>query len=606
MKQKMSKENNVASSLTKLEADLTRIQASAVRSPSADRRLGDIYRAVLRTYQDAVSGRSAVTSRLSDDEKSRLTNFAREAFLYLGGQSDPSPISLKDYDHRKYGPYLGVSDEGSAAQAIRDAAMKSPKIKVFGKITPLVVGVSLDAERLGAIGETPVGPEEYADIFLQCTGRLLTSTNVGTRLNLRFYKSYPVVIVRKGPVEYALIGAKKELKAIFQPFLQTPDKKPRPLRVYVEFDRESRRSTAERVYILRELASFISGSEIADHSLHRLGFQMRIGFGKKGMNAALLAIDIASSAGLESVSIDGVVHKEAEEKVSLPGLLNYLAPGLVGPILRKASEKGVCIHPKNLVDTETVARNVWSSLNTARHMGLWLGKYGTFPLTFEETDEVIGKIQSWFKDWTAAPVFFVDQGIISSRKVFVQHDVVSGIKEWLRIVKQHKAPVVLIDTLDKSKGYRILRSKTEPKGLLGLFQIKKIDELAASWGIRVLWAGGITLPQVYEFGKMGVFGIYVTTAVSSSSPVSKVYEKDPMLASMKEPTFDGVFRTKLLLEAGFLVARRKCARLRESIDNLAKQTIQKIMENSSSEEIEPLQTKLYDEVVSAWKLSKST
>ena len=112
-------------------------------------------------------------------------------------------MSLKDYDHNKYGPYLGISDEGSAAHVIRDAALASPKMRAIGAGGPLVVGVAHDAERLGAIGEVPVGPHEYANIQLQCVGRILTSTNVGTRLNLRHYKRNPVVIVQKGPVTEA-------------------------------------------------------------------------------------------------------------------------------------------------------------------------------------------------------------------------------------------------------------------------------------------------------------------------------------------------------------------------------------------------------------------
>jgi hypothetical protein len=80
------------------------------------------------------------------------------------------------------------------------------------------------------------------------------------------------------------------------------------------------------------------------------------------------------------------------------------------------------------------------------------------------------------------------------------------------------------------------------------------DRLARSLGIKVLWAGGITQPQVFGLGRLGVFGIYVTSAASSPAPVPPDYKTDPWLAAVKEPTFEGVFRTKLLLEAGFLSA----------------------------------------------------
>jgi hypothetical protein len=41
-------------------------------------------------------------------------------------------------------------------------------------------------------------------------------------------------------------------------------------------------------------------------------------------------------------------------------------------------------------------------------MGLDLGKYGPFPLTMEEHDIVVGLIQQWFPDWSAAPVYYVE------------------------------------------------------------------------------------------------------------------------------------------------------------------------------------------------------
>ncbi len=553
-------------------------------------------------YQDTMEEDAHGKQELTKAQQSALTSLARDAILYLGGEGDPSSASLKDYDHIRYGPYLGISDEGSAAHIIRKAALESAKMQAIGPADPIVVGVAHDAERLGAIGEVPVGPEEYANIRLECIGCILTSTNVGTQLNLRFYKRYPVVTVQKGSAKEALRHAKHELAERFSPFLNTPDGVPRPLTVYIEFDRESRRTFKDRASMLRNLAGFLRNGKIADPKVHRIGFQMRIGFGSRGRNAALLAINLASAAGLDEVAIDGVVRKEADEKVSLPGLLQYLTPGLVEPILRRAQQKGIRVRPKNLVDPDTVARNVWSTLNSARHMGLELGKYGTFPLTLEECNEVIGKVQPWFKDWTAAPVFFVDQGILSEEKVYVRGEVVSGLKEWLEIIKKHKAPVVLIDTVDKSKGWRLLKTNGDRKGLLKPAQIQEIDQLAAKWGIKALWAGSISLPQTYEFGKMGVFGIYVTSAAASAGPVSGAYERDPLLASLKEPTYEGVSRAKLLLEAGFLVSRLQSSVEGAELERLAGLLIQAISRNRTESEINRTQQKLFERTVAAWKV----
>lgn len=256
--------------------------------------------------------------------------------------------------------------------------------------------------------------------------------------------------------------------------------------------------------------------------------------------------------------------------MSLPGLLNYLEPEHLQPVLNRAKAKGVQLRPKNTVDPDTVARNVWTSLLAARRMGLALGKYGTFPLTLEETDVVVRHVQGWFGDWSAAPVFFVDQGILTADTAYAGDSVMEGLKQWLRVVARHRVSVVLIDTVDKSKGWRILKDPAHPtKGLLSAAEIHSIDQFAANLGVKVLWAGGITLAQTYQFGAMGVFGIYVTSAAASSAPVSAAYEADPLLAAMKEPTYEGVARAKLLVEAGFLAGRLKQNTLGREIGRLA-------------------------------------
>lgn len=603
----MSLKSNTAQ-IKKLELKIQNLLDVKPRSKTEDRQLNDSYRAILRICQDMFDGKLINESHLTNNKKKHLTSLARDAILHLGGESDPRSLSLKDYNHNKYGPYLGISDEGSAANIIREAALKSPKVKAIGDTTPLIVGLAHDAERLGAIGEVPVGPDEYANIRAECIGRILTSTNVGTRLNLRHYKRYPVVTVLGGPRKKALSTAKDELKQKFEPFFNTPDKNPRPLAVYIEFYRKSRRSFDDRVAILRELVEFASNCGTIDQAVHRFGFQMRIGFGAKGCRAALLAINLASAAGFTEVAIDGVVSKEADEKVSLPGLLNYLKSKYVDQILDRARVKGIKVYSKNIVDPDTVARNVWGTLNSARQMGLELGKYGTFPLTLEECHEVTKRVQHWFSNWTAAPVFFVDQGAISYDKTYIDGNVIAGIKEWLKIISQNNVPVVLIDTLDKSKGWRLFRSKGIPKGLLKSDEIKEIDQIASKLGVKVLWAGGISLAQAFEFGKMGVFGIYITSAVTSKGPVLGEYERDPLLASLKEPSIEGVFRAKLLLEAGFIASRLHDFSQAKDIEGKAKKLIKALDLNKDVNQLEKV---LFNTLVDAWetylnqKLSKS-
>ncbi|MEJ2422818.1 MAG: hypothetical protein P8018_14140, partial [Acidobacteriota bacterium] len=326
--------------------------------------------------------------------------------------------------------------------------------------------------------------------------------------------------------------------------------------------------------------------------------------GARGRNGALLAVNLASASGLSELAIDGVVSKEADALLSLPGLLNYLGPENLQPVLDRAKQKGIRIRAVNAVDPDTVARTVWTSLLAARRQGVALGKYGTFPLTLEETDRVVGEVQRWFGDWSAAPVFFVDHGILTAEKVYTRDFVVDGVKAWLDVVAKHGVPVVLIDTLDKSAGWKILKdASTEQKGLLSKGQIQSIDAFAAQRGIRVLWAGGITLPQVYEFGKMGVFGIYVTSAAAAAVPVGPAYERDPALAALKEPTFEGVSRAKLLLEAGFLAEKQRDKQPTKDFDTLAHRFISELAKGKASngQRLQELDNELAGKTLDAWK-----
>jgi hypothetical protein len=272
-------------------------------SPLQEQRRCDAYREILRDYRALASCKGVLGVRWH--------RVAEEALHYLGGDADRLGISLKDYDHRRYGPFLGVSDDGGAAADVCRAARASPKALALGdRASPLTIGVALDAERLGGIGEVPVGPDEFCEIWRACAGRILMTTNVGSRSNVRNFLPPPVVTIADGEGQAALREAQTALATAFSPFLKTPDKRPRPLVVFVEFELGSTRPRAERKAILVKLAAYIKSSGIAEPNVHRLGLNVRIGWGPKGRNAALAAIDLALSAGLHDVSIDGVVRKE--------------------------------------------------------------------------------------------------------------------------------------------------------------------------------------------------------------------------------------------------------------------------------------------------------
>ena len=441
--------------------------------------------------------------------------------------------------------------------AIRRAAFATPKARALGhKISPLTIGVALDAERLGSVGEVPVGPDEYADVWSECVGRLLITTNIGSRANLRLYSRAPLVTIPADEDSQAAKKAQAGLAAAFKPFLEAPGG-PRPVVVFVEFEFGSRPPAKKQQALLRSLVNYVRTSGIAAPRIHQIGFNVRIGWGPNGRDSALRAIDIANSVGINHVSVDGVVRKDADTVVSLPGLLNYLTPKLVAPILRRAQAKRVEVRSANVVDPDTVAREIWTGLSMARAMGLDLGKYGLFPLSLEECDGVVGQVQRWFPDWCAAPVFYVDQGIISRSHVYTGDEIAKGVEAWLRVMARHKVRIVLIDTVDKSKGWRILKTDNDPKGILEAKQIAHLNKFGLKLGISMLWAGGIALEQAYLFGKLGVFGIYVTTAASKAAPVRGTYMDDPELAAEKRPTFAGVVKVKTLLEAGFLLERLK-------------------------------------------------
>ena len=417
--------------LAKITQDLKSFSKAGSKTLSLNdnRRYFTTLRDAFYLFEDVVFRLNKAGAELAGKDGKTLLALAQEVIMKLGGVVDPNSISLKDYEHHLHGPYLGVSDEGSAASIIRRAAFSSPKLRVLGAAPPIQVGVAHDAERLVAVGEVAVGPEEYRDIILQCHGSILTSTNVGTRLNLRYYKLQPVIIVPHGSFATVMAAAKENLRSLVQPFWHTPGGVPRPVTLLLAFAPGTRFS--RRLKILRELQKVMAPGDFCDPQVHHLGLLARVGPGKKGVKTVLANLELAAMAGVTIVAVRGVVQEEAADKISMPGLLNYFSAEQVNLLLKYAREKNLLVVPKNRVDPDTVARNVWSPLQAACNMGLALGKYGLFPLTIEESSEVMGLIQSWFADWSAAPVFYVDFPIVGRRQVYTEEKVVAGAKEWL-------------------------------------------------------------------------------------------------------------------------------------------------------------------------------
>src|SRR5262249_46927947 len=102
----------------------------------------------------------------------------------------PTLTLLGEYDSDRHGPLFAVSDEGSAGPVILDAALSSAKAAA-GMSSLFHLGVILDGERMTSAGEVPIGPPEYGALSASAAGRLLLTTNVGTRINARLTGQLP-------------------------------------------------------------------------------------------------------------------------------------------------------------------------------------------------------------------------------------------------------------------------------------------------------------------------------------------------------------------------------------------------------------------------------
>lgn len=494
-------------------------------------------RAVLSYQAEVSAARPDPEPQTGEDEYGRLWELAKRAMAMLGGQAEPPLHMLADYDSQRYGPMLGVSDEGSATAAVRRGALAAPKAAALAERTPLTLGVAHDAERLGAVGEVAVGPDEFATIRLAARGRVLTTTNVGTRVNARLFVAPPVVPVQPGGVDKAT----DQLEAAFAPFVKTASGRPRKVTVFVRF--APKFPNGQRRAALRKLQAAVDAGRFCRPKWHRLGMSVNPGLGKQMVQRVRAAVDLAAAAGLHDVAVAGW-HDDR------------FGPYEMEEILEHASTRGVRICPGERVDPQTTARHVWTGLAVARNMGLELGKYGLVPLTFEDQDEVIARIQYWFPDWCAAPVFYVDYPLVTGTKVYYGLGLSAGVRKWLEMVAKHKVSIVLIDTAKKSEGRRLIKDTAgDDRGFFSAGEVQDLTAFAARLGVKVLWAGGITLPQAYALGRLGVFGVYVTSAAASLLPLDRRSRRDPGLVGMREPQAPAVARTKLVIEAGFLVGR---------------------------------------------------
>jgi len=473
-----------------------------------------------------------------EPDYARLWNLAHHAMTQLGGQAAPAIETVADYDADRFGPMLGVSDGGTATAAIRHGALAAPKgVALAASASPLALGIAHDAERLGAVGEVAVGPDEYATIRLAGRNRVLTTTNIGTQVNVRNFMSPPIVRVNAGGQERAI----RRLEELFQPFVTTASGRPRSLTVLIRFT--SAMSVRQREGALAKLCKAVASGSFCNPKWHKLGLLVDPGKRDSGAARSKAAIDLAASMKLDEVALIGFDELR-------------IVPEEINTLLKFAEARSIRLRSQNWVDPQTTARHVWTGLAVARNMGVELGKYGLWPLTFEDQKEVIARIQYWFPHWCAAPVYYVDYPLVTAKRVYTEPQLADAIRRWLAMVANLGVRVVLIDTAKKSEKRRLLKDSPHDKvGFLTADDIADLIKFAHKEGVKTLWAGGISLPQAYTFGKLGVFGIYVTSAAAALMPLPKKARRDPFLTSLRVPQKDAVTRVKFLVEAGFLVSR---------------------------------------------------
>jgi len=201
-------------------------------------------------------------------------------------------------------------------------------------------------------------------------------------------------------------------------------------------------------------------------------------------------------------------------------------------------------------------------------------------------------------DWSAIPAFYVDIPMLSKEGLYFGDGIKDGLFRWLDMVSKTGIRTVLLDCPDRIIRRRLL--KTNEADTVGVFSMRDVPEIlqyATNLNIKVLWSGGITYSQAYEFGKLKVFGIFTTSTTAKRIAVGNVLINDPALPFEMEPTEKGIKLVHSLLQAGFLVSSLKND-LANDIDLKSKEIINSItpsgLDSVSDETINNYMQKLID------------
>jgi hypothetical protein len=462
-------------------------------------------------------------------------------------QRPKSKALLGEYDSDQYGPLFAVSDEGSAGPVVLDAALASAKAAA-GASSPFRLGVILDGERMTSAGEVPIGPPEYAALSSAAAGQLLLTTNVGTRINVRLTGQLP---------EFpALEKSAEAVTAAFEPFLDTPDRRPRPLTVRLQLDPGA--DCTGLAALVGKLDGARSRGEIGPANTHQLSVLVSF---KEGIttDAQLEQIEaiIATAAdlGVPEVAIDGAQLSYARRRWGAQGLLNVVSIPASNRLLKFATARGVRLRPRYQIDVDSAARTIWTGLEAARVNGFDAGKYGLLPLTLEEQGQVIELITRWTSGWTAIPAFYVDTPLVTATEVFDVPQCEVAARRWLKVARGAGATTVLFDAPDRVNPRKLVQGSDSHNGVLTPDQIGALRDYSELLGVKILWSGGITAAQAFALARRRVFGIFSTSSTAAKIAVTAQFERDSRLAAENEPTEFGVRRMHAIIQGGFLSSR---------------------------------------------------
>ena len=471
-------------------------------------------------------------------------------------RSETPPRLLAEYDSDTYGPLFAVSDEGSAGSLVVDAAYASAKAAADPSVDRLQLGVILDGERMTSAGEVPIGPPEYSQLSGAAAGRLLLTTNVGVRVNVRLTKRLPEFPARPSSIN-AIVAA-------FRPFVDTPNGLLRPLTVHLLVEGTD---FTELGALVEEVKAARASGHIGPPDVHGLAllvvFDDEITTGSQ-LTQIEAAITAADQVRISEVTIDGAELPYARERWGGQGLLNVLSVQALNQLLGVADPLRVRLSPRYHFDVDSAARTVWTGLHAARTNGFDAGKYGLVPLTLEQQLEVIEIVTRWTTGWTAIPAFYVDTPLVTATKVFDIDQCERAARLWLKAARGAGATIVLFDAPDRVTPRKLVKADDSPEGVLTIEQIRDLAEYAKLLGVSILWSGGITAPQAFELSQLGVHGIFSTSSTATKVAVTAEFDDDPQLASENEPTQFGIRRMHAVIQSGFLISR-----LRESHPDLA-------------------------------------